>query len=351
MSLLLEQKHRRPIFFKKGYLLVIFLLLLLVIALFIGFQTVQNALNAPESKDPFKTAGYIFANLPTERGSVFTYYDLSTKLPKQYDRPYFYMPVENKNEDMLLASGIVTDDTGKSYSGIISLKNGASADDIIYASSSVKVVFQEPQLSSQGDSYLFVIGPEDSKKTSLPEAWNIYLGSITNGHPTLIAKGTHARFSPDGKSVIYLANDGLHLYDRDTHVSKLVLPLTNQSKTATADMMIAISRDGTRLAFSDPEASKLHMLQIASWNVSDFETTDIVESNVIAFWPVFSPDGSQIAFEQADWNVNQDNLMEATHARLSVIDLTTSIPSLKQIADWNMFDASKITVSDWVTTD
>lgn len=300
-----------------------------------------NPTDEHEAVSPAAT-GYIFVNVPSEKGVAFHYYDFVAKTYKPFMRPYLYRPVADMRETTLLASGVSTDDAGVEYASLMTLVDGTS-ETIIYATSTVKTL-QEPQLTQSGDRYLFVVPPQENETVvqTHPNQWSIYLGE-THGDKKalLIAHGNHARFSPDGKSILYFGDDGLHLYNIETGTSRAAFAMSDDLAFAT----LAVSNDGTLLAISNPKANTIRVYTIASWDPANFKLNESYIFNLTGFWPVFSPDGSKIAFEQIDWNTSQ----QAENARLSLIDLAAQETPVEVLADWNAFDASKITISDWVT--
>lgn len=291
-------------------------------------------------------SGFIFTNTPSEAGSTFSYYDFASGDFVPYDRPNYYMPTASDDENALLASGLTSDDQGTPYAGLFYLKDGATSDTLIYASSTVDLL-QHPQLSPGGGAYTFEVAPsaaDGSEKWYTPKNWTIYLGNVTSGTPTPIAHGVSAHFSPDSTVVLYVGSDGLRTRNIVTGNDDLVVPFNNGG--GNAYLMTDVSRDGSRFAISNPVKGTVSVYGIAGWH--PFSLADsVAQFDIQAFWPVFSPDGLQLAVEQVDWNIASSSGSSANNARLTVLNLSTH--AMDDIADWSGLDASKIGISDWLT--
>jgi hypothetical protein len=63
-----------------------------------------------------------------------------------------------------------------------------------------------------------------------------------------------------------------------------------------------------------------------------------------AFWPVFSPDGTYLAYEAVDWPTSASS-GGPSNARLVIFDLAT--PQKQVVQDLSGFVQTKMFISDW----
>ena len=199
-----------------------------------------------------------------------------------------------------------------------------------------------PQLSRDNSQVVFNEEPVGVATTSArfftPSAWSIYIVRAF-GTPQKIANGMFPHWSPDDSSILYVADDGLHLYNIASSSDKLVWLMSGGK--ASARMMLTVSRDGTQLAWTNPLNQQVVVAKITSW--SPFGVTVTERIPVFAFWPVFSPDGSKLAFEQVDWSINPTT--QPTNARLVIYDFESQ--SMKTVGDLSKFDQMALFVTGW----
>lgn len=87
----------------------------------------------------------------------------------------------------------------------------------------------------------------------------------------------------------YIASDGVRLYDIAQATSTLVIAKKGQS-----NFKLAVSHDGTMLAFLNPDA---HTVFIYSLSANGLQLTPIKQISVGGYWAVFSPDDAYIAVQ------------------------------------------------------
>ena len=201
-----------------------------------------------------------------------------------------------------------------------------------------------PQISLNNDQVVF---NESTATTSTsaafftPSGWNIYLASTSSG-ARLIAHGMYPHWSPDGSTILYLADDGIRMYNLSSSTNALVWPI--QGGKASARMMFTVSRDGTQIAWTNPLYSTITLAHIDSW--SPFRMSTIYSmTDVFAFWPIFSPSGNQLAFEQVDWTTNPIQNQQPTNARLTIFDIASHHRSV--VTSLSSFDQMALFVTGW----
>jgi Tol biopolymer transport system component len=199
----------------------------------------------------------------------------------------------------------------------------------------------EPSFSPDGTRILFVsrandLGPTD---TNAADVRDVYISDLSTGTTTLVshdAAGTgsgngesyDARFSPDGTEVAFVSSANnfgpidtsptmmvTDIYVRDLETDGISLVTTNMAGTDAGPWGLAqdpaFSPDGTKLVFvrSGSGLEPIETTGGASVYVRDLATatTTLVSINAAgtngvnrgSFDPVFSPDGTKVAFVSA----------------------------------------------------
>jgi Tol biopolymer transport system component len=142
--------------------------------------------------------------------------------------------------------------------------------------------------------------------TNFGSAGKIHIMTGQRQSTTLAFKTRELEFLPDGKRILYCANDpeanGIFIYDLKQHTNT---PLLTNSVNAGAPSM---SSDGTRLAFVVyPEGRKSSQIHTAKVNGSDVK--QLTEGASYNWNPRWSPDGRQLLLETTR-NDNPDNRVE-----------------------------------------
>lgn len=154
---------------------------------------------------------------------------------------------------------------------------------------------------SDKDNFTEDIPLEDSSFFN-PDAWSVYVVDL-NGTVTKIDNGTSPLWMPDGKSVIYLKNDGIYAYYFDSQTAEKIYSSVWGDQAST-NMKLGISREKNLLALSVPNNLRIYIFQIPRTNlehtivISKSEEINLVEA--FPFWPVFSPDGRYLVFQESD---------------------------------------------------
>ena len=198
---------------------------------------------------------------------------------------------------------------------------------------------QLPVFSPDASLAAFVLKPK-GQVLPYPENRKIYIVG-TDGKEKFVANGVNPMFSPDGKSLLVLKNDGLHLVDLKTGKDRVVIPLLKETKSvgAMVSMKLFLSRGGELLAWTNMERKQVYIIKISSWEPFQYYFVKTM-LDVAAFWPVFSPDAKYLALQEVDWAAPVPK-----NSRLAIYDLknfqkqtTYDLNSYKQTATW---------ITDW----
>jgi len=192
-----------------------------------------------------------------------------------------------------------------------------------------------PALSPDSQRVAFTTPPEDVSTLQYIEAWSIYVaerGKI----PEWVAVGADPHWSPDGRFVLFLSEAGLRLFDTHLRMELLVWPL--ERADGKANMKIDVSDDGRKLAWSNTDNHEVVIASIESWE----PFTAVVDQriSVDAFWPVFSPDGEWLAYEEVTWGEFNDN------PRLVLYNIASG--KMMVVADLSAFDQQRMFMTDWI---
>lgn len=160
---------------------------------------------------------------------------------------------------------------------------------------------REPVFSPSGELIAYIshntLTSANDPDPEIPESWSTYL-TDRNGKATKIAAGTNPIFSPDGKKLLVLQNDGLHAFDISVWMKPK--PLGSVVKTvggrASASMKIGVSADGSMIAWPSLTANNVVVSRINSWDTFSISQFLIIQTK--AYWTVFSPDGKYLAIEE-----------------------------------------------------
>lgn len=191
-----------------------------------------------------------------------------------------------------------------------------------------------PAWSPDGQYIAFAAKDSNEGDLLVPDNWKVYITDL-EGNERLISPGSHPMFSPDGKEILALRNDGLYLFDVADKISgKRVLPIVNGS--AFLSMKLSLSKDKKMLAWTDIGKSRVYLYKIDSWD--KFSINRVKEISVNAFWPVFSPDGKHLALQEID-------KVGTTNPRLIAYNLETL--EKEKLIDLSEYLQEGMFVTDW----
>lgn len=157
---------------------------------------------------------------------------------------------------------------------------------------------REPVFSPSGEFIAYIShntkSSDKDPDPGIPESWSTYLTDI-KGNAIRVADGVNPIFSPDGKKLLVLQNDGLHAFDISTWTTPkhLGLVLGTVGGGASAMMKIGVSADGKMIAWPSVSKNNVVVSRINSWD--NFSISPLLVIETKAYWSVFSPDGKYLA--------------------------------------------------------
>jgi len=199
-----------------------------------------------------------------------------------------------------------------------------------------------PAMSPDDTQVAYMVTPRvvDPVAATRPETSSIYIVS-KSGTPRFVIHGAYPHWSPDGGSLVYLGDDGLHTVALATGVDTSIWRAADGH--ASTHMQFALSADGKMIALSQAEnAPNMFVATITNWSPFTLSSYRIVPG--YDYNPVFSPDGSAIAFLQFDLASSTDPT--ATHRRLMAYDFNSGIE--QDIADMSRASGATTVIDSWV---
>lgn len=255
--------------------------------------------------------------------------------------------VKLKPNSVVLTQSFSIDGTTAVYSGILNTESSSVFQIYIKDVESGKntritktktVVKRHPEFSPDSSLIAYTTREERDADMLVPENWNVYVID-REGNEKFTTSGSYPKWSPDGTQLLILRNDGLYTYDIQTGKSTLQWKIVNG--VVTMGMMYDVSQDGKLLAWTNPKAQRIFMAEILSWSPFSFEIKTPVLTE--AFWPVFSPDGNFLAFEEVDIDYNDD--LDPTNPRLVIYDIYNKYK--QEIVDLSDYNQMALFLSDW----
>jgi len=176
--------------------------------------------------------------------------------------------------------------------------SGISGENIHQITNTPDRYKREPVFSPSGELIAYISHNTKSSANDpdpeIPESWSTYLTDI-KGNAVRVADGVNPIFSPDGKKLLVLQNDGLHAFDISvwTKPEHLGLVVKTVGGRASAMMKIGVSADGKMIAWPSVSKNNVIVSQINSWDKFSISPLLVIETK--AYWSVFSPDGKYLA--------------------------------------------------------
>lgn len=169
-------------------------------------------------------------------------------------------------------------------------------------------------------------------------SWDIHIVDF-DGVDTLVSQGVQPIWSPDGSQLLFLKNDGLHVYNIEDESIVRVIELggTAGIKRYTK---YNVSNDGRALVFTSTNEQALLLYTISSWKPFKAEFSRRIaygDNTTSAAWPVFSPDDRYLALQVLNRNtgIPRVDIYELeTFARKELIDLSDYKWTASYVTDW-----------------
>jgi len=213
--------------------------------------------------------------------------------------------------------------------------NDINGDEVIMITEGGAETKTNPEWSADGEKIAF--STQEPSESISPEEWSVYVMDLTSGEETFVSKGTYPKWSPDGKKLLIMKDDGLYLYDvGDNKLNKRVWEVVDGG-TYTG-MKIGLSPDGSMLAWTNANNGRVVLFKISSWNPFTIDVRKQFETH--AFWPVFSQDNRFLVVQEIDWTESDE-----TNPRLVVYDLATG--NRETVLDLSDYEQEAMFVTDW----
>lgn len=190
-----------------------------------------------------------------------------------------------------------------SYQIFTSNLSGKNINQITYARGPYK---REPVFSRDGNYLAYVAENASSSLLKLnyeiPNNWSVYITDM-GGNVSFISNGLRPVFSPDGKKLLVMRSDGLHLFNIENLKAPKDLGIVAKAigEWNTKAMKVIVSQDGSMLAWASPHKGNLVVYKINSWD--KFSLFPLMQISARAYWPVFSPDGKYLAVDEVRKNI------------------------------------------------
>lgn len=160
---------------------------------------------------------------------------------------------------------------------------------------------REPVFNAAGNLIAYISHNTKSSANDpdpeIPENWSTYLTNL-EGNVVKVFNGVNPIFSPDGTKLLILENDGLHAFDITewTKPKPLGLVVGTVGGRASQTMKIAVSSDGSMMAWPSIKAGELVVSRITDWD--KFALSPLLVIKTKAYWSAFSPDGKYLAVDE-----------------------------------------------------
>ena len=335
---------------KPHYLLTAFawIVLISLVACVYLYQTghfvfnpspVVNSTSSIQTTPTLNANGYILLNLGLPKGPLVLYlYDFHNQSLIRSNIQAFTPTASADGRYFVGGDGLVDTKT-KDLTGSINMYDTVTATTSQFVGG-INGLPRSPQISSKGNRVVFSTPPTNSDVADaalIPDKWKIDIVS-QGGTPKTIAHGLYPHWSPDGTSILYVSDEGLRLYHVSSSTDEIVFNL--EGGTASSLMALSVSRDGTHLAWTDPNHSKLMIAHIYSWSPFSANVEKIL--NVQAFAPVYAPDGAHIAFEQVTPGAS------STTATTNLVMYDIKADTFSSLMSLDQYDQSRLFITDWV---
>ena len=204
----------------------------------------------------------------------------------------------------------------------------------------VGVVPRLPSLNNANE-IVYAAFPHNGAESGVNLDWDILLSQ--NGVTTTIGKGLFPRWLTD-TSVVFLGKDGVYRYDVVAKKSVLLGVVAQRDgsvKTPKANMMLNVSRDGTKIVLTNPDES-----QIVIYNIVDDTLVVAQTIDMYGFWPTFSVDGTMLAVQSVD--IQRSPEERSKYPRIYFYDLNGPEPlPMQTIINLDGYLNDVLFLTDW----
>ncbi len=240
-----------------------------------------------------------------------------------------FLPWEWDDEDIM--AFVSLDEKGRSQIFV----SEVGRDEIVMVTEGGAVTKANPEWSPHDEKIAF--STQEPSESLSSEDWSVYVTDLMSGEETFISKGTYPKWSPDGKKLLIMKDDGLYLYDvKNNKLNKKVWEVVDGE--TYIGMKLGLSPDGNMLAWSNANSGRVVLFKISSWNPFTMSVHKQFETH--AFWPVFSQDNRFLVVQEIDWTESDE-----TNPRLVIYDLATD--KRETVLDLSDYEQEAMFVTDW----
>lgn len=133
--------------------------------------------------------------------------------------------------------------------------------------------------------------------------WTIAILDPITGEETEVAKGKQPMWSPDGNKLMFVASDGLKLYDTRTGVVQDVTGVSTEisGDPILGNALLDTSDDGSMLVWSNPRHNVIAVFEVVSWDAAEVLEIGRIQSEFTEYyWPIISPDAEYYIVQAID---------------------------------------------------
>jgi|GEM_PF-2881840 len=335
---LVEKEQINP---KVWYLLILPFCLIMFLVFYVSFR----------SDSAFSPEGEIYLTLSpvgVDEPNIYKLDVPSMELSEVFeDSPYLnLMPHHSKNAEKMV---FVREYEEGVWNLVVFNK---STEEFTEVTERISFFPRNPKFSPVDDSIVYWIYEDYDAAYNEPEDSVVYLIS-PDGATEKISNGAYPIFSPNGRYLLLLKNDGLYTYNLltgeenfavDVYVDKhQELVLDEEGLAGWFNFRYNLSPNGRYFVTTNTVFSTAWILQVDSWEPF-FAGSVFVEDVFVpgAMWPVFSPCGEYLAFQELNWD--RDDW------EVSIYGLNFLTEDMKETISYNLseYDDNSIWVSDWI---
>ncbi len=158
----------------------------------------------------------------------------------------------------------------------------------------------------------------------------------------IIQGGLYPRWSPTGKTLLYLTKDGLYTFDLSTLQGSKVIGPNELGVVVTPSTAMDVSVDGKQIVITSQGSGGVTVFDVDSWSPLTLQVASTLEDpSKFYFNPVISPDGAMYAVIVTD-KVGDIFINPRFEVRAMQYDAILFSESLDD------FDPEKIYIDDWI---